>query len=125
FGIDYLRLCGRDCHRYSAPRFGWQAFGVAVVDLAPMVASIGRLKQAAARSPRPERPALTPEIPHRGINRLRLLAAHRHQSAARRRIRAGQNLFPRLATVRGLVYATLVVVVPQLSHRAGQNILSI
>src|SRR5262249_41528680 len=65
-----------------------------------------------------ERPAFAAEIPHPGEDRLRVLPVHRDHRAARRSVRALQNLRPRLAAVRGLVEAALVTVAPKLARRA-------
>ena len=70
-------------------------------------------------APRAERPALAPEIPHSGVERLRILAIEGDHRAARREVLSREDLRPGLAAVGGLEHAAFVAVGPELSGRAG------
>ena len=120
-GVDDLRLGRRNRQRDSAVGLRGKALAVGVGEFRPVLAAVGGLEEAAARTAGAEGPTLAAEIPHRGIDRVRFQRAHGQHAAAGRSIAARQHFAPRLAAVAGLVDAALVVVVPQMAGGTRVN----
>src|SRR5438552_11260285 len=86
-----------------------------------MLATVGGLVKAAARAAGAERPALTPEIPHRSVDGFRFPWTHSHQPATRGTVGARKNLFPGLAAIVSSINTSLFVVIPQVTGSADKN----
>ena len=122
--IDDVRIGRRngDCH--ASPRLGRKARRRGGGEIGPRRATIGALEQATRTRRRlavaagAECPALATEIPHAGVQRLRILRVHREHGATGGQVAALQDLRPALSAIAGSIHAALVAVAPELAGHA-------
>ena len=114
--IDHIRPRRRNLHGDASEL----AFRQAVLQLLPTFATILAAIQTTARAAGFEEPRPAPELPHAGVENIRVLRIHRQGCAACCLVDV-ENFLPCFAAIRCLVHAAFIVIIPQMPEHANVN----